>query len=44
MMLTELTFIETQLFTRLVQRYMSDDEYAVLQSALAAKPDAGSCT
>ena len=42
MMLTELTFIETKLFTRLVHRYMSDDEYAVLQNAIAAKPDSGS--
>lgn len=36
-----LTFVETRLFTSLVQRYLSDDEYAVLQQALADNPDAG---
>ena len=36
-----LTFIETKLFTSLVQQYLADDEYAALQQALAATPDAG---
>ena len=36
-----LTFIETKLFTSLIQQYLADDEYAALQLALAAKPDAG---
>ena len=36
-----LTFIETKLFTSLVQQYLADDEYAALQQALVTKPDAG---
>lgn len=36
-----LTFIETRLFTRLVEGYLSDDEYGALQWALAANPLAG---
>jgi len=36
-----LTFIETKLFTRLVGEYLSDDEYAALQWALASNPIAG---
>ena len=36
------SFIETKLFTRLVQEYLSDDEYAQLQQALIANPEAGS--
>ena len=36
-----LTFVETRLFTSLVHRYLSDDEYAALQQALADSPDAG---
>lgn len=36
------TFIETRLFTRLVQEYLTDDEYRLLQSHLIARPDAGS--
>lgn len=36
-----LTFIETTLFTSLVGQYLSDDEYAALQQALADNPDAG---
>ena len=36
-----LTFVETRLFTSLVHRYLSDDEYAGLQHALADNPDAG---
>ena len=29
------TFIETKLFTKLVQEYLADDEYARLQQAIA---------
>jgi hypothetical protein len=36
-----LTFIETSLFTKLVQQYLSDDEYVALQQALIANPEAG---
>jgi mRNA-degrading endonuclease RelE of RelBE toxin-antitoxin system len=36
-----LTFVETKLFTQLVQRYLSDDEYAALQAAIVANPEAG---
>mgnify|MGYP001298660852 FL=1 len=36
-----LTFVETKLFTSLVGQYLSDDEYAALQQALMASPDAG---
>lgn len=36
-----LTFVETKLFTQLVQNYFSDDEYAALQNAIAANPEAG---
>ena len=36
-----LTFIETKLFTSLIQQYLADDEYAALQRALAATPDIG---
>jgi len=35
------TFIETRLFTRLVQEYLSDDEYGVLQRELMRNPEAG---
>jgi hypothetical protein len=35
------SFIETQLFTRLVQDYLSDDEYRRLQIALLENPEAG---
>lgn len=35
------TFIETRLFSRLVSDYLSDDEYALLQNALAANPEHG---
>ena len=34
--------VETKLFTRLVQEYLSDDQYAQLQQALIADPEAGS--
>jgi hypothetical protein len=36
-----LTFVETRLFTKLVQEYLSDDEYAGLQQALVVNPEAG---
>lgn len=35
------TFIETRLFTRLVQEYLSDDEYTGLQGELMRHPEAG---
>jgi len=35
------TFIETRLFTHLLGRYLSDDEYAELQLQLAADPERG---
>lgn len=37
-----ISFVETKLFTRLVQEYLSDDEYSRLQQALAAYPELGS--
>ena len=37
-----ISFVETKLFTRLVQEYLSDDEYSRLQQALAAAPEVGS--
>ncbi|TKS63568.1 MAG: hypothetical protein EWM73_01317 [Nitrospira sp.] len=36
-----ITFIETKLFTRLVEEYLSDDSYRQLQAALASDPQAG---
>jgi hypothetical protein len=38
--MTLLTFVETRLFTKLVEEYLSDDEYAGLQQALVASPEA----
>jgi hypothetical protein len=35
------TFVETMLFTRLVEKYLSDDEYAQLQQAIIADPEVG---
>lgn len=35
------TFVETRLFTTLLQEYLSDDEYGALQQALVANPEAG---
>lgn len=35
------SFIETKLFTRLVQEYLTDDEYRELQAVLIAEPDSG---
>ncbi len=34
-------FVETSIFTRQVQEYLTDDEYRDLQRVLAARPDAG---
>ena len=36
------TFIETRLFSRLVQQYLSDEEYGALQLELVRNPEAGS--
>jgi hypothetical protein len=36
-----ISFVETKLFTRLVQEYLSDDEYLRLQQALLTDPEAG---
>jgi hypothetical protein len=35
------TFVETKLFTGLVQDYLSDDEYAAMQQFLVVNPEAG---
>ena len=35
-----LTFVETKLFTQLLSNYLSDDEYAALQQAIVANPEA----
>ncbi len=35
------SFIETKLFTRLVQEYLTDDEYRELQLLLMEQPEAG---
>lgn len=34
-------FIETPLFSRIVERYLSDDDYAELQTHLSEHPEAG---
>jgi len=36
-----LSFVETRLFTRIVADYLSDDEYARVQEALATHSEAG---
>jgi len=36
------TFIETKLFTKLVEAYLADDEYANLQRAIAEDASASS--
>ena len=36
-----ISFVETNLFTRLVQEYLSDEAYSALQQALLADPEAG---
>jgi hypothetical protein len=35
------SFIETKLFSRLLADYLTDDEYALLQDALAESPERG---
>ncbi len=35
------TFIETRLFSKLVGRYLSDEDYAGLQESLARHPESG---
>ncbi len=35
------TFIETKLFTRLIDEYLSDDEFAALQLYLIVNPEGG---
>jgi mRNA-degrading endonuclease RelE of RelBE toxin-antitoxin system len=35
------TFVETKLFTRLIDEYLSDEEFAALQLSLAVNPEAG---
>jgi hypothetical protein len=35
------TFVETKLFTRLIDELLSDDEFAALQLSLAVNPEAG---
>lgn len=35
------SFIETQLFSRLVQKYLSDESYSQLQGELIQNPEAG---
>jgi mRNA-degrading endonuclease RelE of RelBE toxin-antitoxin system len=37
-----MNFIETTIFTRLVQELLTDDEYRELQTALILQPDLGS--
>jgi hypothetical protein len=36
-----ISFVETKLFTRLVQEYLSDEEYSKLQQVLLANPESG---
>lgn len=36
------SFIETKLFTRLIQEYLTDDEYRTIQALLIEQPNAGS--
>jgi mRNA-degrading endonuclease RelE of RelBE toxin-antitoxin system len=36
-----ITFIETKLFTKLVEQYLSHDSYRQLQTTLASDPEAG---
>ena len=35
------SFIETRLFTRLIQEYLPDDQYARIQQELMQNPEAG---
>jgi len=34
-------FIETSIFTKEIQRFLQDDDYRMLQTALMLRPDAG---
>ena len=36
-----MTFVETKLFTELIEDYLSDDEYAAMQQFLLVNPQAG---
>lgn len=36
-----LEFVETPLFSKILERYLSDEEYAELQAFLSEHPDAG---
>ena len=40
-MIGMVTFVESKLFTKLVQEYLSDDEYAALQQSLIVNPELG---
>src|SRR6266850_1017988 len=40
-MIGMVTFVETKLFTKLVQQYLTDDEYGTLQQSLIVNPEAG---
>ena len=37
-----ISFVETKLFTRLVEQYLTDEEYSLLQRKLIDDPEAGS--
>jgi len=40
-MIGMVTFVETKLFTKLVQQYLTDDDYGTLQQSLIVNPEAG---
>lgn len=40
-MIEDMVFIETSLFTKLLPRYLGDDEFSAFQWYLLANPDAG---
>ncbi len=37
-----ISFVETKLFTRLVEQYLTDEEYSALQRELIENPEVGS--
>jgi hypothetical protein len=37
-----ISFVETKLFTRLVEQYLTDEEYSLLQQELIQNPEVGS--
>jgi len=39
--ISSVLFVETPIFTRLLRRYLADDQYRLLQAALAIRPQAG---